>query len=110
MQWASTSLLWQVLESGCRLYSTPPPFDHTKLLLVDESWALIGTANWDSRSLRLNFEINLECFSRDLVAKLAGLVDTKRSSARPIVLADVDRRTLPIRLRDGLARLLSPYL
>ena len=47
VQWASTALLWQVLQRGCRVWLSPPPFDHTKLLLVDELWTLLGSANWD---------------------------------------------------------------
>lgn len=44
MQWASTALLWQVLQRGCRVRLSPPPFDHTKLILVDELWTLLGSA------------------------------------------------------------------
>jgi cardiolipin synthase len=110
VQWAATAQLWQVLERGCRVWLTPPPFDHTKLLLVDGVWALLGSANWDARSLRLNFELNVECYDRDLGALLEGLVQDKLRRARALTLADVDGRSLPVRLRDGLARLLSPYL
>ncbi len=46
--------------AGCRVWLTPPPFDHTKLMLVDGMWSLIGSGNWDPRSLRLNFEFNVE--------------------------------------------------
>ena len=38
VQWASTALLWQVMERGCRIWLSPPPFDHTKLMLVDGLW------------------------------------------------------------------------
>jgi cardiolipin synthase len=101
---------WQILERGCRIWLTPPPFDHSKLLLVDGAWAMIGSANWDTRSLRLNFELNLECYGRDLAAQVAEVIEQKRRTARQISLEEMDRRPLPIRLRDGLARLLSPYL
>jgi cardiolipin synthase len=108
--WAATAQLWQVLERGCRVWLTPPPFDHTKLMLVDDAWVLFGSANWDPRSLRLNFEFNVECYDTDLVARLNGLVDEKVGGAREITLDDVNRRPLPIKLRDGVARLFSPYL
>ena len=110
VQWASAALLWQVLEHGCRVWRTPPPFDHTKLLLVDGAWALLGSANWDPRSLRLNFEFDLECYDRGLAAALEEVVQGKLKQARPVTLEDVDGRRLPVRLRDGAARLLSPYL
>lgn len=110
VQWASTAQLWQVLERGCRVHLTPPPFDHSKLLIVDGAWSLIGSANWDPRSLRLNFEFDLECYDEALAAELERIAAEKIASARTITLADVDGRPLPVRLRDGVARLLSPYL
>jgi cardiolipin synthase len=108
--WASTALWWQLLERGCRVFLTPPPFDHTKLMVVDDFWTLIGSANWDPRSLRLNFELNVECYDRDLARSMTHLVGEKVASARQVTLAEVDGRCIPIRLRDGVARLLSPYL
>jgi cardiolipin synthase len=110
VQWASAALLWQVLEHGCRVWSTPPPFDHTKLVLVDGAWALLGSANWDPRSLRLNFELDLECYDRALAASLEELVQSKLKQARPVTLEDVDGRPLAVKLRDGVTRLFSPYL
>ena len=110
VQWACTAQLWQVLQRGCKVWLTPPPFDHTKIMLVDDVWSLIGSANWDPRSLRLNFEFNLECYDRELAGSLHGLVERKLQSARQITLADVDGRPLAIRLRDGIARLATPYL
>ena len=70
VQWASTAQLWQVLERGCRVWLTPPPFDHTKLMVVDGAWVLLGSSNWDPRSLRLNFEFDLECYDRELAESL----------------------------------------
>jgi cardiolipin synthase len=110
VQWASTALLRQVLERGCRVWLSPPPFDHTKLMLVDELWTLLGSANWDPRSLRLNFEFNVECYDRELATSLTALVRSKIQQSRPLSLADMDERSLAIKLRDGVARLFSPYL
>ena len=110
VQWASTAILWQVLERGCRVWYVPPPFDHTKLMLVDGVWTFLGSSNWDARSLRLNFELNVECYDQSLTRRLELIVEEKRSRSTPITLADVDGRSVPRKLRDGLARLLSPYL
>jgi cardiolipin synthase A/B len=110
VQWASQNMWWQVLRHGCRLWLTPPPFDHSKLMLVDGCWVLLGSANWDARSLRLNFEFNLECYDVALAQQLDNLVESKRKIARCVTLEEVDARPLPIRLRDGIARLLTPYL
>src|SRR4051794_39802562 len=110
VQWASTALLWQALERGCRVWASPPPFDQTKLMVRYRAWALLGSANWDPRSLRLNFEFDVECYGPALAADLDALVRAKIRAARPVTLEEVDGRRLSIKLRDGVARLLSPYL
>ena len=108
--WASTAQYWQLLERGCRIFLTPPPFDHTKLMLVDNTWCLIGSANWDPRSLRLNFEFSVECYDGALADEMLALAEHKLKDAREITKAEVDARSLLIQLRDGTARLFSPYI
>jgi cardiolipin synthase len=110
VQWACTAQLWQVLQRGCRVWLAPPPFDHTKVMIVDGVWTLIGSANWDARSLRLNFEFNMECYDRDLAAGIGTIVHGKRARSREISLEEVDSRPLWRRLRDGVCRLALPYL
>lgn len=110
MTWATTAMLWQIVHRGCKVFFTPPPFDHTKLMVVDDCWSLIGSANWDARSLRLNFEFNVECYSHALAQTLNTLVDQKLTDATPVTLAQLDGRPIPIKLRDGLTRLMTPFL
>lgn len=110
VRWATPALLWQVLAPGCRVFLSPAPFDHAKLMVVDGAWTMFGSTNWDPRSLRLNFELDVECYDPDFAAQVAHLVAERRQESRELTLADVDGRPLPVRLRDGVARLLSPYL
>jgi cardiolipin synthase A/B len=110
VQWASRAHWWQVLERGCRLWLSPPPFDHSKVFVVDDAWALVGSTNWDPRSLRLNFEFNVECYDPALAAELTGWFDEQLRHSHETTLAEVDARSLPVRLRDGAARLLTPFL
>jgi cardiolipin synthase len=110
VHWASRAMWWQVLMHGCRIWLSPPPFDHSKLMLVDGAWVLLGSANWDARSLRLNFEYNLECYDAQLAVRVAELIESKRRHARLVTLEEIDGRPLPEKLRDGIARLLTPYL
>lgn len=109
-QWASRALLWQLLKAGCRVYLTPPPFDHTKLFVVDRTWTLFGTTNWDARSLRLNFELDVECYDEGFAARTDDYVAGRMAESREFTLADADGRPFLARVRDGLARLLMPYL
>lgn len=110
VQWAAQAQLWQVLTRECRVFITPPPFDHTKLMLVDGVWSLFGSANWDARSLRLNFELDVEAYDRQLAARLNDLVEDRLRLARPLTLGELENRSVPVKLRDGLARLAAPYL
>lgn len=110
VQWASLAKISQLLVRGCRVWQTPLPFDHSKLMTVDEAWSLIGSANWDQRSLRLNFEFNIECYDRTLAAKLDALIAEKQAACRPLLLSELEARPTAAKLRDGAAWLLSPYL
>ena len=110
VHWAAAAQLWQLVKRGCHVYYTPPPFDHTKLMVVDGGWALIGSSNWDARSLRLNFEFDVECYDESLAGTLHGLIEHKLAGAREVTARAVDAYRLPVRLRNGIARLAAPYL
>ncbi len=110
VHWATFGQLWQVLERGCHVYLRPGPFDHSKLMVVDGAWTLLGSANWDARSLRLNFELNVECYSVELGAHMEGLLQARIGASRRISLAQINARPFAVKLRDGIARLFVPYL
>lgn len=110
VQWASTAQFNQLLEKGCRIHLTPPPFDHTKVMIVDSAWSLIGSTNWDPRSLRLNFEYNVECYDMAFAATLEKLVKAKLPRANEVTLDEMNGLSFRNQLRNGLARLWMPYL
>jgi len=107
---ATRHMLWELLERGVSVYYQPPPFVHSKLFYVDDHYAQIGSANFDSRSLRLNFEMNVEVYDRDTVTKLAARFEAIRARSRRVTLAEVDGRPFLTRTIDGIAWLFSPYL
>jgi cardiolipin synthase A/B len=110
VNWAVCGELWKVLGKGCNVWWTPPPFDHTKAMTVDGVWSLIGSTNWDPRSLRLNFELGVECYDRGLAAQIDGLIDARIGEAERVEIAALAAARWPVRLRDATARLFSPYL
>lgn len=110
VNWAMRGEIWKVLQHGCRIWLTPPPFDHSKLMVVDGSWTLLGSANWDPRSLRLNFEVGVECYDRVLASSLDSWIDTRIASAERLDAAKLASDRWIRKLRDATARLLSPYL
>ena len=106
--WAMKANVRKLVGYGIEVVASPPPFDHSKLCVVDDRWTLIGSSNWDARSLELNFEVNLECYDRAFNARVRRLVDAKCAAAT--VLPGTRRDPLPIRLRNNFFRLFSPYL
>ncbi len=106
--WAARTHIRPLLKAGCHVWRSAPPFDHSKLMTVDGAWSLVGSANWDIRSLRLNFELNVELYDKDLAASLAEIIDAKRFE--PITLEDIDKRPFIVKLRDAAARLSMPYI
>jgi cardiolipin synthase len=110
VRWATDHMLWQLLEHGCRVWKSPPPFDHTKLMVVDDTWVLFGSGNWDARSFRLNFEFNVECYDQEFGTRMKEHFKSRISQSARITLRDVNERSLPVKLRDGISRLMSPYM
>ncbi|RNC68009.1 MAG: cardiolipin synthase [Desulfuromonadales bacterium] len=110
VHWASRAYLWELLQQGIRVFYQPPPFVHTKLFIVDGLWSLIGSANLDPRSLRLNFELNLEVYDRQFAGSLSRHVAGAIARSREVTLAEMDGRPLPEKVRDSAAKLFSPYL
>ncbi len=108
--WASAGRLSELVSAGCRVWLSPPPFDHSKLMVVDGVWTLFGSTNWDPRSLRLNFEFNLECYDVALAGAVNAIIAGKIASARRLTPMAISDRSLPVAIRDGLARLFTPYL
>ena len=72
--------------------------------------SMIGSSNWDSRSLRLNFEVNLECFDQSFNEELTHMYLTKQQQATRVSGPGDINGSLPARLRNSICRLFSPYL
>jgi cardiolipin synthase A/B len=105
VDWGSRVQMSPLLKAGCRVWTYPAPFNHSKLMTIDDLWALVGSANWDIRSFRLNFELDLEVYDRGVVGEIDALITAHRKAR-----LTAEERPLALRLRDGAARLLVPYL
>jgi cardiolipin synthase len=108
VQWATRANVGPLLGHGVRIWECPPPFRHSKVMVVDGAWSLVGSANWDIRSFRLNFEICVELYDDALAADLAEFVQENQGEA--LTRAELAARSLPVQLRDAAARLMLPYL
>ena len=109
MDWATRPNSQPLLSDGVRIWLSPQPFHHSKIMVVDGEWCLIGSANWDIRSFRLNFELVHGGLRPQIWrATLTALMEKSRASE--LTQADLDARPLPVRIRDAGARLMLPYL
>jgi cardiolipin synthase len=107
--WALRNMLAVMLRWDIVACYQPPPFCHAKLLCIDDDYSLFGSANLDTRSLRLNFELGVEVFSRALNEELTAFIDRAIADSQPASYEYLASRPLGIRLRDSAAALLSPY-
>jgi len=110
MSWAMQANFHKLVAHGLKIYKTQPPFDHSKIFLVDNIWSLIGSPNWDERSFRLNFEISLECLSQSFNAKLQKIFQQKKANAHLVSTAELAKLSPLIKLRNNFTKLFSPYL
>jgi cardiolipin synthase len=108
VDWATRAHVGPLLEAGVNIWLDRPPFDHSKLMVVDDAWCFVGSANWDSRSFRLNFELNVEVYDPDFAADLDGLMRAKMEQRLTVEM--LNSRGMGVRLRDAAVRLLLPYL
>jgi cardiolipin synthase len=110
VQWALQHTLSELLDTGIRILRRPPPFAHSKCMLIDDSYAMVGSSNLDPRSLRLNFELGVEVFDGALNAELAEHFRTVARECHPFTHEELRARGTAARLRDATAALFGPYL
>jgi cardiolipin synthase len=110
VQWALQHNMAEMLNAGVRVLQRPSPFAHSKCLLVDHEYALVGSSNLDPRSLRLNFELGVEVFDPPFNAELSAHFGKVAAECEAYSLEQLRARSIPARLRDGAAALFSPYL
>lgn len=110
MSWATERILPELLRAGVRVWRQAPPFAHTKLLTVDGFYSLVGSANMDSRSLLLNFELNMEIYDSEFHDRLQNFMYSTLAKGREITLNELKNQSLAARLRDACVWIFSPYL
>ena len=110
VNWAMMAQLGQVIEGGCRVWRYHGNFDHSKLLTIDGAWSYAGSSNLDPRSLRLNFELDMEVYDRRLAQQIAERIDTRIAQAERVTCESLDAMPYLKRLRNRIIWLASPYL
>jgi len=108
LQLASQALYAPLLTSGIRIFERAPPFIHAKATIVDDSVCIIGSANFDPRSLFLNYETDLVAFDSRFAARLKSAVLNEFSHSQEILYAEWRRRPRLRQLAENFFNLFHP--
>jgi cardiolipin synthase len=107
---AGRSFYEGLLEAGVQIYEYGPGMIHAKTMVVDGTVALVGSANMDLRSFRLNFEVHAVVRDEVTAAELLRCFDRDLAVSAQIDLVSFQRRPWPLKVVEGAARLLSPLM
>ena len=110
VQWAGRSYYPDLLSAGVRLYEYLPTILHAKSVVIDDDLSIVGSANIDVRSFRLNFEASCLTRSKPLAHRLLDLFSRNLQRSREVTLDDTQRRSYLTQLGDAAAHLLSPLM
>jgi cardiolipin synthase len=108
--WASRALYSELLAAGVRIFHRKPPFMHAKAMLIDGRTAIVGTANWDVRSLRLNYETSMILYDEAFAGKLKQVILEDIAMSTEVSLGAWNRRPGWHRLVENACSLLAPVL
>ncbi|WP_042476981.1 cardiolipin synthase [Bacillus ndiopicus] len=108
--WANYSYVGQLLKAGARIYQYNKGFIHSKVLVIDDEVASVGTANIDVRSFSLNFEVNAFIYDRPIAHYLAEAFETDIFDSTELTKETYDNRSNMVKFKESISRLLSPIL
>lgn len=108
--WAGRSFYGELIQAGVEIYEYDAGVVHSKIITVDDRWCMLGSANMDVRSFRLNFESTALIYDASVAVELSNSIDRDVRRSRRIGLDDIRERGLREQLIVGAARILSPLL
>ena len=108
--WATLSYIGDLLEAGADVYVYQGGFLHAKTIVVDGKIASVGTANIDVRSFRLNFEVNAFLYDKEITQRLVDAFILDASQSTQMTKKLYEKRSLGIRFKESISRLISPVL
>lgn len=108
--WATYSYVGQLVQAGAKVYHYEKGFIHSKMIVVDDEVASVGTANIDVRSFSLNFEVNALIYNRALAHHLAEIFESDIFDCSELTQEIYENRSNIIKFKESISRLLSPIL
>lgn len=100
----------EIIAAGCKVWLNTGPFNHSKLITIDGQWSYVGSSNMDPRSLRLNFELDVEIYCHDMAKQIEELIDAPIKTAEALTLDTLKKLPFKQRLINRVIWLASPYL
>lgn len=110
VQWASRSFYSELMEAGVKIFEFYGGLLHTKSVVIDQEFCLVGTVNIDMRSLWLNFEVTLAVDDEHFTQQMHQLQQNYKSRAHPVHLSEWNKRSLYSRFLERLYYLFNPLL
>lgn len=110
VKWAMQHILPRLLSYGVHIFYQPKSFVHSKLFVVDDYYSLVGSINWDPRSLRLNFELGIEVYDVSFAKKLVKHCKQCLDHSHRVTLLELKKQWMVTKIRNGIFWLFSPYL
>jgi len=108
--WAARSVYHELMETGVEIYEYPGGMLHSKEVIVDGRWAMVGSANMDVRSFAINFELSSLLYDETLARQLQREFAALRREAVRVTARHLRERTYAQTLAAGLGRLATPML
>ncbi|MEG0774154.1 cardiolipin synthase [Clostridium sp.] len=108
--WASKSYIWDLMDSGAKCYTYDNGFIHSKMVSIDGKACSIGSANMDIRSFSLNFEVNAIIYDEATTLKLDEAFKRDLLESTRLTEEHYKNRSIFIRFKESVSRLLSPIL
>lgn len=108
--WATRYYAAQLLKHGAKIYIYQKGFLHAKGIIMDEDVYCFGTANMDIRSFYLNYEVNAIVYGSEEVKKMCQIFEQDLQDCQELTCQEYVSRSLIIRVKEQISRLLSPLL
>jgi cardiolipin synthase len=108
VQLSTWSYLKELDEVGVKMWRYTKGFAHQKIVVVDDEYCTVGTANFDNRSFRLNFEISMAFADRDFAGQVAAMLENDFAESRPMSMEELNASSFWFRFGVNAARLSSP--
>ncbi|MFS4464177.1 cardiolipin synthase [Staphylococcus haemolyticus] len=108
--WATFSNAAELLSSGVKIYTYQNGFIHSKVMMIDDEICSVGSANMDYRSFALNFEVNAFIYDKEIAKKIRAAYEEDIEKSKLLTLEEYKKRSLSIKVKEDIAKLVSPIL